>query len=187
MTDPARRPRSSIVLQGVPKSMTPDQVSWDLVHGNGNRWRTINKEDLDNVTMERLNRRAPVTATATAGAGQDSRHRSQWIPSATIRVSASTTFCKAVLEDGGAVVGYSFRHARPFERAPIRCFRCGEMGFHVGKYCRNKPRCRHCGKGHETTDCPEGRAASPNPQRARQGPHPRTDAGGTKRGAASSS
>ena len=151
VADPARRQRNSVVLQGVPKTMTPDQVARDLLHGNGDRWKDLTGAALDDVSVERLNRRVP--GPAPAGPGQDSR--SQWLPSATVRVFASTAMCQAILDGGGAVVGYSFRPARPFERAPIRCFRCGEMGFHVGKFCRNKPRCRHCGKDHETFSCPD--------------------------------
>ena len=170
--DPARRQRNSVVLQGVPKSMTPDQVVRDLLSGNGDRWKDLNGPELDDVRVERLNRR--VTAPATAGDGQDSRSRSQWLPSASVRVFASAALCTAILEEGGAVVGYSFRPARPYERAPIRCYQCGEMGFHVRKYCRNKPRCRHCGKGHETSTCPD---------RGPDLPH-KTNAGGPRRGAA---
>ena len=149
-----------------PKTMTPDQVARDLLHANGDRWKGLPGAALDDVRVERLNRRVP------APAGQDRRPRSQWLPSATVRVFASTALCTAILE--GAVVGYSFRPARPFERAPIRCYRCGEMGFHVGKFCRNKPRCRHCGKGHETSHCPD-----------RQHDHPLGNtAGGPPQGAA---
>ena len=172
VADPARRQRNSVVLQGVPKSMTPDQVVRDLLSGNGERWKDLNGPDLDDVRVERLNRRVP--APATAGDGQDSRPRSQWLPSASVRVFASAAFCTAILEEGGVVVGYSFCHARPYERAPIRCYRCGEMGFHVGKYCKNKPHCRHCGKGHETSTCPD---------RGPDLPH-KTNAGGPRRGAA---
>ena len=172
VADRARRPRSSVVLQGVPKSLSPEQVVRDLLHGNGDRWKALRGSDLDDVSVERLNRRVP--APATAGDGQASRSRAQWVPSATVKVSASAALCTAVLEEGGAVVGYSFRPARPFERAPIRCYRCGEMGFHVSKFCRNKPRCRHCGQGHETSDCPDRSKASP----------PRSHAGGSGRGAA---
>ena len=168
VADPARRQRNSVVLQGVPKTMTPDQVARDLLHGNGDRWKGLPGAALDDVRVERLNRRVP------APGGQDSRSRSQWLPSATVRVFASTALCTAILEGEGAVVGYSFRPARPFERAPIRCYRCGEMGFHVGKFCRNKPRCRHCGKGHQTSHCPD-----------RQHDHPLGNtAGGPPQGAA---
>ena len=172
VADRARRPRDSVVLQGVPKTMTPDQVVRDLLHGNGDRWKALPGADLDDVRVERLNRRVP--APATAGDGQDSRPRAQWLPSATVRVFASAALCTAVLKEGGAVVGYSFRPARPYERAPIRCYRCGEMGFHVGKFCRNKPRCRHCGRGHETSGCPDKGAAHPQ----------ENPAGGPRRGAA---
>ena len=172
VADRARRPRSSVVLQGVPKSLSPEQVLRDLLHGNGDRWKALRGSDMDDVSVERLNRRVP--APGTAGDDQASRPRAQWVPSATVKVSASAALCTAVLEEGGAVVGYSFRPARPFERAPIRCYRCGEMGFHVSKFCRNKPRCRNCGQGHETSDCPDKRQASP----------PRSNAGGSGGGAA---
>ena len=172
VADRARQQRNSVVVQGVPKSMTPDQVVRDLLQGNGDRWKALPRPALDDVRVERLNRRVP--APAPAGDGQDGRPRTQWLPSATVRVFASTALCNAILEEGGAVVGYSFRPARPYERAPIRCYRCGEMGFHVGKFCRNKPRCRQCGKGHETSHCPDRQ------QTQNQG----TSAGGPPRGAA---
>ena len=175
VADRARRLRNSVVLQGVPKAMTPDQVARDLLQGNGERWKALNVADLDDVRVERLNRRVP--APGPAGTGLDSRPRSQWQPSATVSVTASAAFCNAVLAEGGAVVGYSFRYARPFERAPIRCYRCGEMGFHVGKFCRNPPRCRHCGRGHLTSDCPD----------KRKDPFQAGNAGGPDRGAASPS
>ena len=172
VADRARRPRNSVVLQGVPKAMTPDQIARDLLQGNGERWKALNAADLDDVSVERLNRRVPVPGPA--GTGLDSRSRAQWQPSATVRVTASAAFCNAVLAEGGAVVGYSFRFARPFERAPIRCYRCGEMGFHVSKFCRNPPRCRHCGRGHVTSECPD----------KRKDPSPSDNAGGPDRGAA---
>ena len=56
VADPARRQRNSVVLQGVPKSMTPDQVVRDLLSGNGERWKDLNAPDLDDVRVERLNR-----------------------------------------------------------------------------------------------------------------------------------
>ena len=152
--------------------MTPDQVVRDLLQGNGDRWKALPRPALDDVRVERLNCRVP--APAPAGDGQDGRPRTQWRPSVTVRVFASTALCNAILEEGGAVVGYSFRPARPYERAPIRCYRCGEMGYHVGKFCRNKPRCRLCGKGHETSHCPERQHTQD------QG----TSAGGPPRGAA---
>ena len=149
----ARRPRGSVVLQGVPKTMTPDKVAQDLLHGNGDRWKALTKADLDDVRVEHLNRWVP--APATTGDGQDSRPRAQWLPSVTVRVFSSAALCTVVLKEGGAVVGYSFRPMRPYERAPIRCYRCGEMGFHIGRFYRNKPRYRHCGRGHETSGCPD--------------------------------
>ena len=155
--------------------MTPDQVARDLLHGNGDRWKALNGAALDDVRVERLNRRVPGPAPVVAG--QDGRPRSPWLPSATVHVFASTALCNTILEGGGAVVGYSFRPARPFERAPIRCYRCGEMGFHVAKFCRNKPRCRHCGKGHETFHCPD-----------KEHDHPyENTAGGPRKGAAQAS
>ena len=179
VADRARRPRNSVVLQGVPKAMTPDQVARDLLQGNGERWKALNVADLDDVRVERLNRRVP--APGPAGTGLDSRSRSQWQPSATVRVTASAAFCNAVLAEGGAVVGYSFRYAGPFERAPIRCYRCGEMGFHVGKFCRNLRRCHHCGRGHVTSDCPDKRKEhfqadnAGGPDRGTAPPHEPTD------------
>ena len=172
VADRARPQRNSVVLQGIPKSMTPDQVVRDLLKGNGDRWKALPRPALDDVRVERLNRRVP--ALAPVGSGQDSRPRAQWLPSATVRVFASIALCTAILEEGGAVVGYYFRPARPYERAPLRCYRCGEMGYHVAKFCRNKPRCRRCGKGHETSHCPN----RPQPQRQE------TSAGGPPRGTA---
>ena len=67
VADRARRPRNFVVLQGVPKTMTPDQVVWDLLHGNGDRWKALPGADLDDIRVERLNRRVPAPATTGDG------------------------------------------------------------------------------------------------------------------------
>ena len=106
-------PKPGAEIAGCTKSMAPDQVVWDLLQGNGDRWRALTGPALDDVSVERLNRH--VLAPALARDGQDSRSRSQWLPSVIVRVFASTALCNAILEEGGAVVGYSFRSTRPYE------------------------------------------------------------------------
>ena len=122
----ARAQRNSVVLQGVPKSITPDQVVRGLLEGNGDRWKALPRSALDDVRVERLNRWVP--ALAPAGDGQDSRPRAEWLPSATMRIFSSTALCTAILEEGGTVVGYSFRYARPYERAPLDAIAVGRWG-----------------------------------------------------------
>ena len=67
MANPVRRQCNPVVLQGVPKSMTPDQVARDLLSGNGKRWKDLNGPELDDIRVEQLNRR--VTALAIVGDG----------------------------------------------------------------------------------------------------------------------
>ena len=100
--------------------MMPDQEARDLLSRNGKHWKDLNGPKLDDIRVEQLSRR--VIAPATTGDGQDSRSLSQWLPSASVRVFASAALCTAILEEGGVVVGYSFRHARPYKWAPIRCY-----------------------------------------------------------------
>ena len=41
---------------------------------------------------------------------------------------------------------------RPYEKAPLRCFRCQEYG-HVAAVCRGEKRCGRCGEGECGKEC----------------------------------
>ena len=145
------RPRSSIVLTGIPKSISHETVAQQLVTGAAACWRELGREDLEDIRAERLNRRvnAPNDQDASNPGGP------HWAPSLSVRVFASRALCEAILKDGGAVVGFSFHTARPFEPATRRCLRCGQVGVHIARFCRNPPRCRLCAQAHETIACPQ--------------------------------
>ena len=145
------RPRSSIVLTGIPKSLSHEVVAQQLATGAAARWRELGREEIEDIRVERLNRRVK------AANDHDAPHPSgpHWAPSLSVRVFASQALCNAILKDGGAVVGFSFHPARPFEPATRRCLRCGQVGVHTARFCRNPPRCRLCAQTHETTACPQ--------------------------------
>ena len=153
------RQRSSLVLTGIPSTMTDAALRQELVTGAATRWPALPAEDLQDIRVVRLNRRVPASnqPSSSLNGGTD------WAPSTSIRLFASKVLCETILKEGGTVVGFTFRPARAFQPAKRRCMRCGQLGVHSAKYCRNTPRCRHCGLPHETLGCPsnpQGRTRS---------------------------
>ena len=148
-TSPFRQ-RSSLVLTGIPSTMTDAALRQELVTGAATRWPALPAEDLQDIRVVRLNRRVPASnqPSSSLNGGTD------WAPSTSIRLFASKVLCETILKEGGTVVGFTFRPARAFQPAKRRCMRCGQLGVHSAKYCRNTPRCRHCGLPHETSGCP---------------------------------
>ena len=144
------RQRSSLVLTGIPSTMTDAALRQELVTGAATRWPALPAEDLQDIRVVRLNRRVPASnqPLSSLNGGTD------WAPSTSIRLFASKVLCDTILKEGGTVVGFTFRPARAFQPAKRRCMRCGQLGVHSAKYCRNTPRCRHCGLPHETSGCP---------------------------------
>ena len=131
----------------------------ELATGAATRWPALPAEELQDLTVVHLNRRVsgPNQSASIANGG------SNWIPSTSVRVFAPKALCEAILNNGGTVLGFAFREARPFQPAKRRCMRCGELGVYSAQYFRNTSRCRHCGLAHETRGCPthqQGRAPS---------------------------
>ena len=158
------RPRSSIVLTGIPKTISQETVAQQLATGAAACWRELEREDLEDIRVERLNRRVNATNDQDA----PNSGGPHWAPSLSVRVFASRGLCEAILKDGGAVVGFSFHTARPFEPATRRCLRCGQVGVHTARFCRNPPRCRLCGQAHETIACPQYKSQQRQRQKQRQ-------------------
>ena len=158
------RPRSSIVLTGIPKSISQETVAQQLATGAAACWRELERKDLEDIRVERLSRRINTTND------QDVSNLGgpHWAPSLSGRVFASRELCEAILKDGGAVAGFSFHTARPFEPATRRCLRCGQVGVHTARFCRNPPRCRLCGQAHETIACPQYQTQQKQRQKQRQ-------------------
>lgn len=57
---------------------------------------------------------------------------------------------KAIVEDGGLLVGYDVYRLRPYTQV-IRCRNCQALGHHTSK-CRSPSNCESCGDSHETPD-----------------------------------
>ena len=147
------------MLTGISKSLTDAGMTNELATGAAARWPAVDPEELRDIRVERLNRRAK----ADNGPSDARNDHKKWVPSASVRLHASRVLCEAILRDGGAVLGYTFHAARPFVPTTRRCLRCGQVGVHSAKFCRNTPRCRLCGREHETISCPSFRARSPAP------------------------
>ena len=144
------RQRSSLVLTGIPSTMTDEALRQELVTGAATRWPALPAEDLQDIRVVRLNRRVPASHQPSSSTNGGTK----WVPSTSIRLFASKVLCETILNAGGTVLGFTFRPARLFQPAKRRCMRCGQLGVHSAKYCRNTPRCRHCGLPHETSGCP---------------------------------
>ena len=150
VSDRAHRPCSSVVLSRIPVAMTEDAVRKELSTAS---WARANKTDYQEIRIERLNRKIGHNVEPSTSTTSPQKAR-LWAPSTSVRVIASHALCEAILQEGGAVVGFTFHPARPFEPATRRCYRCGQIGFHSARFCRSTPRCRQCGKEHETIACP---------------------------------
>ena len=163
-SDRTHRPRGSIVLTGIPKSLSQEAIAQELATGAAERWRELGREEIEDIRVERLNRRV------NEDNGPDALRPggTQWAPSLSVRVFASRALCDAMLKDGGAVVGFSFHVARPFEPSTRRCLRCGQIGIHTARFCRNTPRCRLCARAHETTSCPQYKPRQGRPKGPKQ-------------------
>ena len=144
------RQRSSLVLTGIPSTMTDEALRQELATGAATRWPALPAEDLQDIRVVRLNRRVPASHQPSSSTNGGTK----WVPSTSIRLFASKVLCETILNAGGTVLGFTFRPARLFQPAKRRCMRCGQLGVHSAKYCRNTPRCRHCGLPHETSGCP---------------------------------
>ena len=149
--------RSSVVLTGLPASLSHEAMQQELATHAAQRWPALAKEELSNIRVERLHRRVK----DNNGPSSSTNRSPNWAPSTSIRLFGSQALCDAILEAGGTVLGFSFHKARPFQPATRRCMRCGHLGTHNAQYCRNPPRCRHCGRAHETLKCPSIPPADP--------------------------
>ena len=58
-----------------------------------------------------------------------------------------------MLERGVAIDEFSFHVTRPFERTLLVWYQVWQVGFHIGGFYWNKPRCQHYGKQQEIA-CP---------------------------------
>ena len=144
------RHRGSLVLTGIPTSFSDAALRQELETGAALRWPALSEQELQDIMVVRLNRRGngPNRASSSQNDGSD------WVPSTSVRLFASKKLCDEILNAGGTVLGFSFHKARPYQPALRKCMRCGQTGTHSAKYCRNVPRCRHCGLSHETSGCP---------------------------------
>ena len=144
------RHRGSLVLTGIPTSFSDAALRQELESGAALRWPALSEQELQDIMVVRLNRRGngPNRASSSQNDGSD------WVPSTSVRLLASKKLCDEILNAGGTVLGFSFHKARPYQPALRKCMRCGQTGTHSAKYCRNVPRCRHCGLSHETSGCP---------------------------------
>ena len=163
----ASRPRTSLVVRGVPIDWTPEEFRAEFLACNGDRFPGVTPAQLgaEMGAPHRLKRRSP----------------SGWIASSAMRLDLPPAIAEAVLAVGVAVLALESRPIRPFQARPTVCARCQRPG-HKATFCRtHAPRCRTCPASvgdHDTRDCPRaersrGGAASPAGARGRsaQGGH----------------
>ena len=158
----ASRPRTSLVVRGVPVSWSMDAFKAEFLACNGDRYPGITARQLSEAlgTPHRLKRRSP------AG----------WTDSSAVRLDLPPDLAEAILAVGFAVVALESRPIRPFQALPTVCARCQRPG-HKAAFCRNVPRCRHCPEltgDHDTRECPRatraaGATNSPRGTRRRTG------------------
>lgn len=153
-TDPAGGPSVSIVVQGVPVDVTKEEFLAELRLGIASRLSVSGDPTCDGIrSASRLQRRI----TTSSGKA--------WAPSRTIRVDVSQALGEALLTRGTIVYQFRSLPVRRFTPMTRTCFRCGKEG-HEARFCRSTPRCRHCGRDHETRACRIGRRRPSSPDRA---------------------
>ena len=145
------KPGSSVVVGGIPKTLSDAEVTADLQSANRAALAACSEADIAAIRVVRLNRRSP-SSQGSAGP--------RWVPSTSVRVLAAPAVCEALLRAGGAVVRFGFHMCREYTPTPRRCSNCGEFGLHSGQFCRRPPRCRHCGQGHRSDGCPDRRSSA---------------------------
>ena len=167
-------PGVSVVLRGVPLGLSDDDIRQALVHGNSATWAPMTTDEVSRgiLAVQRMNRKTKAANGQTA-----------WEPSLGIKVTLTAPCASSLLQHGSALVAFKVVEVAPFEPPKRRCFRCGEVGTHLGQYCRNSARCRHCGGAHETRHCSRGSPSAPH--RPETG-HAHSNARGPQGGAASS-
>ena len=153
-TDHAGGPTVSIVIQGIPADVTKDEFLTELRVSLASRLVASGDPSGDGIrSATRLQRRI------TTPSGKS------WAPSRTVRVDVSQTLGEELLTRGTIVYQFRSLPVRRFTPMTRTCFRCGKEG-HEARFCRSPPRCRHCGKDHETRACTSGRRQSSSHDRA---------------------
>ena len=157
----ANGPTVSIVVQGVPVDVTKEEFLTEFRLSIASRLSASGAP----TTSDEIRCASRLQRKITTASGK------AWAPSRTVRVDVSQALGEAILSRGTIV--YQFRSLPVCQFTPMTrtCFRCGKEG-HKARFCYSTPRCRHCGKDHETRACIIGwrrsssqdRAPSPDPE-----------------------
>ena len=134
----SRRPfrqRSSLVLTRIPSTLSEEAMRQELATGAATRWPALPAEELQDISVVRLNRRVNGSNQSLSSANGGSH----WVPSTSVRLFATKALCEAILNEGGTVLGSAFHEARHFKLATWRCMRCGQMGIHSAKLLLQHP------------------------------------------------
>ena len=156
----ARRPRTRLVVPGVPLDWIEAEFQSEFLACNGDRFPGVTPRQL----AEGMG--APIRLKRRTSAG--------WAPSTAMKFDLPSEVAEAVMAVGFAVVALESRPLRLFQALPTVCARCQRPG-HKAAFCRNPPRCRICPEStgdHDTRECPRARrdgggAASPVGRRGR--------------------
>ena len=141
----ASRPRTSLVVRGVPVAWTPAEFAAEFLACNGDRFPGVTPTQLKEGmgAPHRLKRRSP----------------SGWVDSSAMRIDLPPAVAEAGMAVGCAVVALESRPIRRFQALPSVCARCQRPG-HKAAFCRNGPRCRFCPEttgDHDSRECPRAR------------------------------
>ena len=131
----------SFVINSVDKEITTDEIKEQIVLNSEIHELQIAEAQPAIAGVTRLKRRNPDTEELEE--------------SFTVPVRATETMTAAFLAQGIIKIGHRLCRTRAYEPTRRRCMKCGRLGNHVEAECRFHPVCRHCGKSHLSTQCPQ--------------------------------
>ena len=154
-------PLPSMVVTGVPLSLSDDDIKEGLIAGSGRTLPALEQNELRRIEVRRLFLRAreqgmppgrqpgsEARETSRATTSGDSAPQSDSRPTRSVRVFVPPVLLDRFLSEGCVSIRWSVHSCRPYTPTQFYCKTCQRMGTHSTKHHREGP----SSKGQRTHD-----------------------------------